>query len=143
MLTTEASWPAAVTRYSGRFSTEGTYRDLKEWDWETRVSAVTEVEVVEGLTGLAVVSYLAQVAIGVAAGRTQATEARARQQQWTTTDRLSPFSRGRLVLHDHAHDWRPWLCAALAHLTQALRTDQAPSASPLPGDHLTRLPEAA
>jgi len=143
VLTTAATWPAAVTRYSGRFSTEGTYRDVKAWDWETRVSVLTEVGLVEGLTGLAVLSYLVQATIGVAAGRTQETGARARQQQWTTTDRLSPFSRGRLVLHDHAHDWHPWLCAALADLTQALRADQAPSASPMPGDQLTRLPEAA
>ena len=125
LLTTEATWPAAVTRYSGRFSTEGTYRDLKECAWEERVSALTDVTVVAGLTGLAILSYLVQVAIGMAAGRTHETEARARQQQWTTTDRLSPFSRGRLVLHDHAHDWRPWLQSALAELTQTLAADPA------------------
>jgi hypothetical protein len=125
LLTTEPTWTAAVTRYSGRFSTEGTYRDLKAWGWETRVSALTEAAAVEGLTGLAILSYLVQVELGVAAGRTREAGARARQQQWTTTDRLSPFSRGRLVLHDHAHDWRPWLRIALAELTQALSADPA------------------
>jgi hypothetical protein len=120
LLTTETTWTAAVSRYSGRFSTEGTYRDLKEWGWETRVSALTDAAAVEGLTGLAILSYLAQVELGVAAGRTQEAGARARQRQWTTTDRLSPFSRGRLVLHDHAHDWCPWLQTALAELTQTL-----------------------
>lgn len=143
VLTTAATWPAAVTRYSGRFSTEGTYRDAKEWDWETRISALTEAGMVDGLTGLAVLSYLMHVEIGVAAGRTQEAGARARQQQWTTTDRLSPFSRGRLVLHDHAHDWRPWLRTALAALTQTLSTDQARRVPPLPSDQPTRLPEAA
>lgn len=143
LLTTAVSWPAAVNRYSGRFSTEGTYRDIKAWDWETRVSALTEAGQVAGLTGLAVLSYLVQVVIGMAAGRTQAAGARARQQQWTTTDRLSPFSRGRLVLHDHAHDWRPWLHTALAELTQTLRTDQVPDAPPLLAGQPNRLPEAA
>jgi hypothetical protein len=143
LLTTDTSWPAAVTRYSGRFSTEGTYRDVKAWAWETRVRALTDVGVVEGLTGLAVLSYLAQVAIGVAAGRTREAGARARQQQWTTTDRLSPFSRGRLVLHDHAHDWRPWLRTALDELTQTLSADRAASAPPLPSGQPTRFPEAA
>ena len=37
LLTTETTWPAAMSRYSGRFSTEGTYRDLKSWDWEAVV----------------------------------------------------------------------------------------------------------
>lgn len=143
LLTIETTWPAAVTRYSGRFSTEGTYRDIKEWDWETRVSALTDVAVVEGLTGLAVVSYLVQVAIGVAAGRTQQAGARARQQQWTTTDRLSPFSRGRLVLHDHAHDWRPWLRTALAELTQALSADPAGPDAAQPAGPPASLKEAA
>jgi hypothetical protein len=143
LLTTETAWPAAVTRYSGRFSTEGTYRDLKAWDWEARVSAVTDVAVVEGLTGLAVLSYLVQVEIGMAAGRTQQAGARARQQQWTTTDRLSPFSRGRLVLHEHAHDWRPWLQTALAELAQALSADPAARASAQVASQPTSLPEAA
>jgi hypothetical protein len=143
LLTTEATWPAAVSRYSGRFSTEGTYRDLKAWGWETRVSALTEVEMVEGLTGLAIVSYLVQVELGVAAGRTQEAGARARQRQWTTTGRLSPFSRGRLVLHDHAHDWRPWLQTALAELTQTLNADPAVPDGAQPAGQPPALKEAA
>jgi len=143
LLTTEATWPAAVSRYSGRFSTEGTYRDRKAWDWETRVSALTDVTLVEGLTGLAILSYLVQVEIGVAAGRTQEAEVRARQRQWTTTDRLSLFSRGRLVLHDHAHDWRPWLQTALAELAQTLTTDPAARDAAHPVGQPTSLKEAA
>ena len=85
---------------------------------------------VEGLTGLAVVSYLVQASIGAAAGRTRETAARARQRQWTTTDRLSIFWRGRLVLHDRAYDWRPWLSLALPVLTQRLVATPAPSAPP-------------
>lgn len=143
LLTTEATWTAAVSRYSGRFSTEGTYRDLKEWDWEERVGALTDVAVVEGLTGLAVLSYLVQAEVGMAAGRTQNTQARARQRQWTTTDRLSPFSRGRLVLHDHAHDRRPWLRIALAELTQALSADPVIREGAQPAGQPTSLQEAA
>ena len=99
--------------------------------------------VVEGLTGLAILSYLVHVEIGVAAGRTQEAEARARQRQWTTTDRLSPFSRGRLVLHDHAYDWRPWLQTALATLAQTLTTDPAARDAAQPVGQPTSRKEAA
>ena len=98
---------------------------------------------VEGLTGLAVVSYLVQASIGAAAGRTRETAARARQRQWTTTDRLSVFSRGRLVLHDRAYDWRPWLTTVLPALTQRLRGEPQASAPPTPLSRPMPLQEAA
>lgn len=137
LLTTEATWTAAVTQYSGRFSTEGTYRDLKAWGWETRIRALGQAAAVEGLTGVAVLSYLVQVGSGMAAGRTQEVGARARQHQWTTTDRLSFFSRGRLVLHDYAYDWRPWLIPTLTDLAQTFTANPAsppapPAANPPP-----------
>jgi hypothetical protein len=132
LLTTEATWQAAVTQYSGRFSTEGSYRDIKSWGWEAVVGREPDPAVVDGLTGLAVVSYLVQVSIGAAAGRTRQAGAWARQQQWTTTDRLSIFSRGRLVLHDRAYDWRPWLATVLPALTQRLRSEPQPSLPPTP-----------
>ncbi len=143
LLTTEATWQAAVTQYSGRFSTEGTYRDVKSWGWETVVGREPDPTVVDGLTGLAVISYLVQVSIGAAAGRTRDTAARARQRQWTTTDRLSIFWRGRLVLHDRAYDWRPWLSLALPVLTQRLRGEPQASAPPTPLPRPTPLQEAA
>ena len=132
LLTTDATWQAAVSHYSGRFSTEGSYRDVKSWGWEAVVGREPEVVVVDGLTGLAVVSYLVQVSIGAAAGRTQETAARARQRQWTTTDRRSVFSRGRLVLHDRACDWRPWLTTVLPTLTHRLRGEPRSTAPPTP-----------
>jgi hypothetical protein len=99
--------------------------------------------VVDGLTGLAVVSYLVQASLGAAAGRTRQAGARARQQQWTTTDRLSVFSRGRLVLHDRAHDWRPWLATVLPALTQRLRGEPQSCAPPTPLPHPQLRQEAA
>ena len=51
-----ATWQAAVTHYSGRFSTEGSYRDIKSWGWEAVVGRERDPAVVDGLTGLAVVS---------------------------------------------------------------------------------------
>src|SRR5215210_558892 len=132
LLTTDATWQAAVTQYSGRFSTEGTYRDIKSWGWEAVVGRERDPAVVDGLTGLAVISYLVQTSIGAAAGRTRAAGARARQRHWTTTDRLSIFWRGRLVLHDRAHDWRPWLTTALPALTQQLLAMPEASAPPTP-----------
>ena len=143
LLTTETTWMAAVSRSSGRFSTAGTERALKAWAWAERVRALTDAAMVEGLTGLAVLSYLVPVEIGVAAGRTQATAARARQRQWTTPDRLSLFRRGRLVLHDHAHDGRPWPQTTLAELTQALTADPAAPGSAQPVGQPTALQEAA
>jgi hypothetical protein len=143
LLTTEATWPAAVGRYSGRFSTEGTYRDIKGWGWEAVAAREPDPAVVEGLTGLAAVSYLVQASIGAAAGRTRDPAARARQRQWTTTDRLSLFSRGRLVLHDRAHDWRPWLHTVLPLLTQRLRGEPQPGTPPTPWPHPRLRQEAA
>ena len=143
LLTTEATWPAAVTQYSGRFSTEGSYRDIKSWGWEAVVGREPDPAVVDGLTGLAVVSYLVQASIGAAAGRTRQAGARARQRQWTTTDRLSVFSRGRLVLHDRAYDWRPWLVTVLPALTQRLRSEPQPSLPPTPLPHPCLRQEAA
>ena len=72
-----------------------------------------------------------QASIGAAAGRTRAPAARARQRQWTTTDRLSIFWRGRLVLHDRAYDWRPWLTTALPALTRQLLGAPQASAPPM------------
>ena len=143
LLTTAATWQEAVTQYSGRFSTEGSYRDIKSWGWEAVVGRERDPAVVDGLTGLAVVSYLVQVSIGAAAGRTRDTAARARQRQWTTTDRLSIFSRGRLVLHDRAYDWRPWLATVLPALTQRLQGEPQPSRPPTPLPHPRLRQEAA
>jgi hypothetical protein len=145
LLSTEATWPAAVTRYSGRFSTEGTYRDWKSWGWEAVVGQATTATLVDGITGLAAIGAIVQAAIGAAAGRTQAAGARARQQQWTTTDRLSVFSRGRLVLQDRAHSWTPWLGRVLTTLSERLTagTVASPAGHPTPLPHQPPLQEAA
>lgn len=110
----------AIGCYRGRFSTEGAYRDLKSWDLEAVASHQTDSVHLDGLIGLAALAYLLQAAIGAQAGRATEEEARARQKQWTTTDRLSVFSRGRLAFQDHAHDWRPWLYTILPQLTHRL-----------------------
>ena len=145
LLSTEPTWPAAMGRYSGRFSTEGTYRDWKSWAWEAVVGQATTAGLVDGITGLAAIGAIIQAAIGAAAGRTRETGARARQQQWTTTDRLSVFSRGRLVLQDRAHAWTPWLGQVLTGLTDRLTAVEAarPTERPTPLPHYLPLQEAA
>ena len=145
LLSTESTWPAAMGRYSGRFSTEGTYRDLKSWDWEAVVGQATTVGLVDGITGLAAIGAIIQAAIGAAAGRTQDAGARARQRQWTTTDRLSVFRRGRLVLQDRAHAWTPWVGRVLTGLTARLTTSDAapPAVAPTPLPLNPPLQEAA
>jgi len=145
LLSTEPTWQAAMSRYSGRFSTEGTYRDWKSWGWEAVVGQATTIGLVDGTTGLAAVGAILQAAIGAAAGRTRAAGARARQQQWTTTDRLSAFRRGRLVLQDRAHAWMPWLCQVLTGLTERLTAVEAapPTVAPTPLSQNLPLQEAA
>lgn len=115
----------AIGYYRARFSTEGTYRDLKSWDLEAVASHQTDRVHLDGLIGLAALGYLLQAAIGAEAGRAADQQVRARQKQWTTTDRLSVFCRGRLVLQDRAHDWRPWLKTILPELTQRLSSNSA------------------
>jgi hypothetical protein len=120
LLSVVPSAAGAVARYAVRFHTEPTYRDLKSWDLAPVADRHTEWDAVDRILGLAVLGYFAQAAIGAAAGRTEEPSVRARQQQWCTTDRLSVFWRGRQVLHDRAHDWRPWLQTLLPALTQTL-----------------------
>jgi hypothetical protein len=120
LLTTTPSWRQAVPVYHGRFTTEGTYRDLKSWDWAAVAAHETDAAHLDALVGLAALAYCVQAALGAAAGRTADVAARARQQQWCTTARLSPFWRGRQVLHDRAHNWRPWLHTQLPSLAHTL-----------------------
>lgn len=146
LLSTAPTWRAAMGRYSGRFSTEGTYRDWKSWEWEAVVGQAATDGLVDGITGLAALGAIMQAAIGAAAGRTPDAGARARQQQWTTTDRLSVFSRGRLVLQDRAHAWMPWLGQALADLAERLTTPEAAPrllVAPTPLSQCRSLQEAA
>jgi hypothetical protein len=131
LLTTEPTWSQAVEQYRGRFSTEGTYRDLQTWDLEAVAAHESDAGHLDGLLGLAAVTYLVQAALGAAAGRADEASARARQRQWSTTDRLSSFWRGRHVLHDHAYDWLPWLQDALPELARQLRADPPSDALPI------------
>lgn len=109
LLTTTSTVAQGVAAYSHRFATEGTYRDLKSWDLEPVAGREADLAHLDGLVGVAALAYLVQAALGAVAGRTAEQAARARQRQWSTADRLSVFWRGRQVLHDRAHDWRPWL----------------------------------
>lgn len=125
LLSTDSKWSQAKEHYALRFSTEGTYRDWKSWHLEEVAAHETDCCHLEGLVGLAALGYFLQAAIGVVAGRAEDEEARARQRQWSTTDRLSVFWRGRQVLHDRAYDWRSWLSATLLDLARQIK----PSAS--------------
>jgi hypothetical protein len=145
LLSTEPTWRAAMTHYSGRFSTEGTYRDWKSWAWEGVVGQATTAALVDGITGVAALGAIIQSLLGAAAGCTRATAAQARQRQWTTTDRLSVFSRGRLVLHDRAHAWLPWLRQIVPDLADRLLglAPAHPADPPTPLPQRPRRKEAA
>lgn len=127
LLTTESLVSEAIRQYALRFSTEGTYRDLKSWGLEAVAGHEKDARHLDGLMGLAILSYLVQAAVGWKAGRTDNAQARARQRQWTTTDRISLFWRGRQVLHDPAWDWRPWLSVTLHELTEELHSYSQPA----------------
>lgn len=121
LLTTKPTVEAAVQAYAGRFSTEGTYRDLKTWDLERVVGREGNATVLDGLLGVAALAYLVQAVIGAEAGRASDRSVRARQAQWSTTDRLSVFWRGRCVLLDHTVDWLPWLSLTVLDLIERFR----------------------
>lgn len=114
----------AIKNYSRRFSTEGTYRDLKSWDLQIVAGRETDISHVDGLVGLAVLGYFVQAVIGAVAGRASEKQSRARQEQWTTTDRVSIFWRGRQVLHDRAFDWRFWLKTAIPELISQINPEK-------------------
>lgn len=133
LLTTLAVPSAAAATYRLRFATEGSYRDLKSWHLESVVAHESDPQHLDGLLGLAALALLIQALLGAAASRTSDLEVRRRQLLWSTTDRLSLFCRGRLLLHDRAFDWQPWLVATLGDLCARLapREPQLPQ-QPLP-----------
>jgi len=132
LLSTHADAAAARAADERRFATEPTYRDLKGWGLEAALAHETSAPHVNGRLGLAALADFVQAAVGAAAGRTSDRLARARQQQWSTTDRLSVFWRGRQVLHDRAHDWSPWLSATLKELDRRLSLLPLPASPPRP-----------
>lgn len=142
LLSTHPDAAAARAAYERRFATEPTYRDLKGWGLETALAQEPSATHVDGRLGLAALTYFVQAAVGAAAGRTSDRLARARQQQWSTTDRLSVFWRGRQVLHDRAHDWSPWLSATLDHLDRRLSLLPLATSPPRP-PHLVSQQAAA
>jgi hypothetical protein len=145
LLSTEATWQAAVRRSTGRFSTEGTSGDWKSWGWETVGGQAMTAGLVDGLTGLAARGAIVQAAIGAAAGRTREAGVRARQRHWATTDRLSVFRRGRLGLQDRAYHGTPWLSQVLTNLSARLTAGTAtpPATAPTPLPQQPPLQEAA
>ncbi len=116
LLSTAVDDSQAREQYAYRFRTEGMYRDLKSWDLEVVARHENDAEYLDRLLGLVALGYFVQAALGAMAGRANDEKARARQRQWTTTDRVSIFWRGRQVLHDRAHDWRSWLRATLPEI---------------------------
>lgn len=120
LLTTETTAAAAVTQYRKRFSTEGMYQDWMAWDLEMIAAREPDPTCLDSMLGIAALTYIVQSVLGEAAGRTRDPALRARQHQWTTTDRLSVAWRGRQVLHDHAFSWPPFVRTVLADLRDTL-----------------------
>jgi hypothetical protein len=121
LLTTAPTWRAAVRAYSGRYHTEGSYRDAQTgwdgrhgWDLGERIAAAPTAQRVDALVGLWALGTLLQSWLGdqLTAATTPAA-IRATASEWTVHGRLSVWARGRLALTDPSGRLRFWIPATL------------------------------
>jgi DDE family transposase len=111
----------AVRAYRRRWSVEGSYRDAQSgwdgrhgWDLEPTLAQQRTVQRVDGIVGLWALGLLVQCWVGDQVGADAAPKAvRQVVRRWTTTGRLSVWSRGRLALLDQSGDLARWLPQAL------------------------------
>ena len=140
LLTSEPRWRQALTFYKRRWSIEGTYRDLQGgwggrqgWDLERVVGPDADVGAVEARVGLAALGLVCQLWLGDRAQRVSRAEAVGQLcRQWTTSDRLSPWARGYLLLADREGSADTWVLDCVAEAAQII-ADAPPLAHPALG----------
>lgn len=136
LFTSHPDWLPACTSYTTRWPTEGSYRDAQSgydgqhgWQLEEATTRLTDAARVDCLFGLWAVGALLQTWIGHQVGQPTAPrpvlDVRA---QWTTSNRLSVWMRGRFALTDLSGDLHAWLLHSLADGAQRLRS-ASPSAT--------------
>lgn len=111
---------------------EGSYRDGQGgwdgrhgWDLEPVLSRRTDAAEVAAVVGLWALGTLVQSWVGDQLQRPETpAAARAIRREWTTTNRLSVWARGRLALTEPSGRLRAWLIETLS--TGAQRVALAP-----------------
>lgn len=129
LFTSHASSQQASLSYRRRWATEGIYRDAQGgwdgrqgWDLERVVARLKKSVQVERIVGLWALGVLAQSWIGyqllhptVISPHLQAVTS-----QWTTTDRLSIWTRGKLALTEPSGLLSDWLKESLTAAAKML-----------------------
>ena len=115
LFTTLATPPAALAAYRRRWAIEGSYRDAQGgwdgrhgWDLEPVAARQTDADKVARLVGLWALSSLVQTWVGdqVVVGPKTVRQTAA---NWTTTQRVSVWGRGRFALTETQGGFTTWL----------------------------------
>jgi hypothetical protein len=122
VFTTHATARAAAASYRQRWPLESSFRDAQGgwdgrsgWDMEGTVRRVAEPGRVDRIVGLWALGTLIQSWVGSATIAADAPRAVTTEVAgWTTTGRLSIWSRGRLALTDRSDRLHPWVEQTLA-----------------------------
>jgi hypothetical protein len=134
LFTSHPTWRAAITSYRRRWATEGIYRDAQGgwdgrqgWDLERAVARLQKSVQVERVVGLWALGVLAQSAIGYQLMHSNSPQLQAVVGQWTTTNRLSIWARGRLALTDTSGQLTAWLGQTIKAVAQEVAVAPPPS----------------
>lgn len=138
LFTTLATAPQALRTYRRRWAIESSFRDAKGgwdgqhgWDLEPAVARQTSAAAVGGLIGLWALSTLVQTWLGSQVCRGSG-PVRCTSRQWTTTQRVSVWARGQLLLQERRDLVIPWLQMTMNRAAARLATCPAPSGALLP-----------
>jgi hypothetical protein len=121
VFTTLAVPRVAASTYRWRWAVEGSYRDAQSgwdgrhgWDLEPTLAKQTAAASVDGVVGLWALGLLLQTWVGDQIGRADAPE-RVRQvvAGWSTTGRLSVWTRGRFAFTEPSGELTDWLVTTL------------------------------
>lgn len=129
LFTSHTDWLPASQSYTTRWTTEGTYRDAQSgydgqhgWNLEDAVARLTDATHVDHLLGLWALGTLLQTWVGHALTQPALPQlVRDVQAQWTTSNRLSVWMRGRFAFSDPSTDLHPWLLQSLKDGATRLR----------------------
>jgi hypothetical protein len=122
LFTTHTTARAAATSYRQRWPLESSFRDAQGgwdgrtgWDLAGALGRVRAADRVDRIVGLWALAALLQTWLGAATVRGDLPAAVATELAgWTTTGRLSVWTRGQLVLRDGSGRLRDWLEQTLA-----------------------------
>lgn len=139
LFTSHIGWRSASLSYRRRWPTEGIYRDAQGgwdgrqgWDLERAVARLKQAVQVERIVGLWALGILVQSWIGYHLMHSTAPQLLAVADQWTTTDRLSIWTRGRLALSEPSGRLSDWLRESLVAIAKKVADAPLLSVSAFP-----------